>query len=188
MAFSNAFFILGVVTVAINMALPAMAAVYTVGDSSGWAIGVDYGTWASSLTFRVGDTIVFNYGAGHTVDEVKESDYKSCTTGNSLSTDSSGATSIPLKTAGTHYFICAIPGHCGGGMKLSVNVKAGKASAPSASPTPSSAKGSPSDDTPATTTATPSTTRSNTSSGSRVSPIVGVLVVSWICQFVVRLV
>jgi len=39
---------------------------------------------------------VFNYGAGHTVDEVKESDYKSCSAGNSISTDSSGATTIAL--------------------------------------------------------------------------------------------
>ena len=72
--------------------------------------------------------IVFNYGAGHTVDEVSESDYKSCTLGNSISSDSSGTTSIALKTAGSHYFICAIPGHCAGGMKLSVNVGAAASS------------------------------------------------------------
>lgn len=31
---------------------------------------------------------------------------------------------ITLKTAGTHYFICGIPGHCSGipGMKLAVTV------------------------------------------------------------------
>ncbi|CAF2139534.1 unnamed protein product [Brassica rapa subsp. narinosa] len=46
--------------------------------------------------------IVFNFGAGHTVDE--------------------RSTSISLKTADSHYFICAIPGHCAGRMKLSVNV------------------------------------------------------------------
>ncbi|RID74937.1 hypothetical protein BRARA_B02012 [Brassica rapa] len=55
--------------------------------------------------------IVFNFGAGHTVDEVSESDYKSCTLGNSISSDTD-----------SHYFICAIPGHCAGRMKLSVNV------------------------------------------------------------------
>jgi len=38
--------------------------------------------------------IVFNYGVGHTVDEVKESDYKSCIIGYSIS---SGATTTPLK-------------------------------------------------------------------------------------------
>ncbi|KAL6578370.1 hypothetical protein OROMI_010698 [Orobanche minor] len=100
------------------------AAVYTVGDSSGWAMGADYTTWPTHKTFTVGDTLAFNYAPGHTVDEVSAKDYKSCTTGNSITTDSSGATSIGLKTAGTHYFICGVPGHCSGGMKLAVTVAA----------------------------------------------------------------
>ncbi|KAI9106444.1 hypothetical protein K1719_021972 [Acacia pycnantha] len=181
MALSNV--LIPCVLLAINMAVPALAKVYTVGDSSGWAIGADYGTWASGKTFQVGDSLVFNYGAGHTVDEVKESDYKSCTTGNSISTDSSGATTITLKTAGTHYFICAVPGHCSGGMKLSVDVKAGKASAPST--TPSSGKGSPAGDTPTTTT-TPSTAHS-TSSAAGLSPVVAMLTVSWVSCGVLHL-
>lgn len=71
---------------------------------------------------------VFNYPLGHTVDEVSANDYKTCTTGNAIASDSSGATSVLLKTAGPHYFICGVPGHCGGGMKLSVNVVAAAAS------------------------------------------------------------
>jgi len=130
---------------------------------------------------------VFNYGVGwHTVDEVRESDYKSCITINSISTDGSGATTIPLKEVGTHYFICAVPGHCIAGMKLSVDVKASSASAaPSA--TPLSGKSSPSNGTIDTTTTTPSTTTITTptmqhaSSTSSVSPIgalffVGILI------------
>uniref|UniRef100_A0A803MEC4 Phytocyanin domain-containing protein n=1 Tax=Chenopodium quinoa TaxID=63459 RepID=A0A803MEC4_CHEQI len=35
----------------------SLATVYTVGDSSGWTIGVDYGTWAASKTFVVGDSL-----------------------------------------------------------------------------------------------------------------------------------
>ncbi|GER40256.1 cupredoxin superfamily protein [Striga asiatica] len=101
------------------------AAVYTVGDSTGWASGADYTTWTSDKAFAVGDTLVFNYSPGHTVDEVSQADFQSCTTGNSITTDSSGATKITLKTAGTHYFICAIPGHCAGGMRLAVPVAAG---------------------------------------------------------------
>ncbi|PQQ14333.1 blue copper protein [Prunus yedoensis var. nudiflora] len=99
-----------------------LATVYTVGDSSGWTSGVDYSTWTSGKTFAVGDSLAFNYGSGHTVDEVSGSDYKTCTVGNSITSDSSGATTIPLKAAGTRYFICAVVGHCGMGMKLSVNV------------------------------------------------------------------
>ncbi|PKI45581.1 hypothetical protein CRG98_033897 [Punica granatum] len=102
------------------LGVPSMATVYTVGDTAGWAMGTDYTTWTKGKTFAVGDSLAFNYGGGHTVDEVSQSDYSSCTTGNSISSDSSGSTTIPLKTAGTHYFICGSMGHCAGGMKLAV--------------------------------------------------------------------
>ncbi|XP_015932894.1 blue copper protein [Arachis duranensis] len=190
---------------AMNTVLPTLAKVYTVGESIGWAIGADYSTWASDKTFHVGDKLVFNYGAGHTVDEVKENDYKSCTTGNSLTSDSSGATTIILKTAGTHYFICAAPAHCMGGMQLAVTVKAAKKAAsptPAPAPVPSKAKDSSSDTkgtpkastTPATaptrsTTSTP--TKSGSSKGdismapSLFSPTFAlVLIVSWISYYV----
>ena len=136
---------------------------------------------------------VFNYGVGHTVDEVKESDYESCVTRNSISTDNSGATVIPLKEAGNHYFICVVPAHCTSGMKLSVKVQNSSSSAfaaPSATPSPSpSGKGSSSDGTPAaTTTITPSTSTTTTtptmqsaSSSTCISPVVALFfTVSWI--------
>ncbi|KAL5992568.1 hypothetical protein ACLOJK_013487 [Asimina triloba] len=126
----------------------ASATVYTVGDTAGWAMGADYSTWTTGKTFAVGDSLVFNYPGGHTVDEVKESDYSGCTTGNSISSDSSGATTIQLKSAGKRYFICAVPGHCSGGMKLAVTVAAASAASPSATPT--------------TPTTTPSTTPAGT--------------------------
>ncbi|KAG6409195.1 hypothetical protein SASPL_132229 [Salvia splendens] len=123
------------------------AMVYTVGDTSGWSMGSDYTNWATDKTFKVGDTLVFNYASGHTLDEVSKSDYESCTTGNSITSDSSGATSITLKAAGTHYYICGIPGHCSGGMKLAVTAAA-------ATPTEGGSKAAPS----GTTTSPPSTT------------------------------
>ncbi|WVY90264.1 hypothetical protein V8G54_035778 [Vigna mungo] len=125
------------VCLALNMVMPTLAATHTVGDTSGWAIGGDYSTWASGLKFRVGDSL-----------------------------DSSGATTITLKTAGTHYFICAAPGHCQGGMKLAVKVKAKKVSDSAAAPSP--AKDSPpsdsdnTKDTPTTSTTTSSTTPTST--------------------------
>lgn len=109
--------------------------------------------------------IAFTYGGLHTVDEVSESDYKSCTTGNSISSDSSGATTITLKTAGKHYFICATPGHCSQGMKLAVTVQAGKkapAPTPEAAPPSSTTPTTPSDATPPTTTTPTSTSPSTT--------------------------
>ncbi|XP_060198966.1 blue copper protein-like [Lycium barbarum] len=104
--------------------VPSLATVHTVGDSAGWALSGNYATWAKGKTFKVGDSLVFKYPSGHTVDEVSSSDYESCTSGNSISSDSSGSTTIPLKTAGPHYFICGVTGHCSGGMKLSVTVAA----------------------------------------------------------------
>uniref|UniRef100_A0A803NMF9 Phytocyanin domain-containing protein n=1 Tax=Cannabis sativa TaxID=3483 RepID=A0A803NMF9_CANSA len=81
------------------MVMPiSSATVYTVGDTSGWAMGVDYTTWTSDKTFLVGDSLVFNYGSSHTVDEVSSSDYSSCTVGNAITSDNTGTTTISLKT------------------------------------------------------------------------------------------
>ncbi|KAJ8555595.1 hypothetical protein K7X08_013091 [Anisodus acutangulus] len=141
--------------------VPTLATVHTVGDSAGWALSVNYGTWAKGKTFNVGDSIVFNYPSGHTVDEVSSSDYEACTTGNSIISDSSGATTIPLKTAGTHYFICGVMGHCSGGMKLSVAVAAaggggGGGSTTTPSPGSTTSTTNPKPDTTTTTTSHPS--------------------------------
>lgn len=43
--------------VVICLAVRSLATVYTVGDTSGWAIGVDYGTWTASKKFVVGDSL-----------------------------------------------------------------------------------------------------------------------------------
>ncbi|KAJ7958967.1 blue copper protein-like [Quillaja saponaria] len=174
--------ILGLILV-VNLVIPSLATVYTVGDSSGWATGVDYSTWTSGKTFVGGDSLVFNYGGtGHTVDEVTSNDYKTCTIGNSLSTDSSGTTTIALKTAGSHYYICGVIGHCGNGMKLTVNVKtAGTSSAPTG--TPSSDKGSSATTNITTTTETPSSTVSDNSSGATLFPVVAMLIVTWVSLF-----
>ncbi|CAN6239360.1 unnamed protein product [Urochloa humidicola] len=112
----------------------AAASSYTVGDGSGWTTGVDYTSWAASKNFKVGDSLVFNYAKGlHTVAEVSAAEYMACTASNPLGSDSSGATTVTLKSPGTHYFVCSITGHCGAGMKLAVTV--GGSSSP-ASPTP----------------------------------------------------
>nr|XP_043608798.1 blue copper protein-like [Erigeron canadensis] len=98
------------------------AKVYTVGDSAGWALSIDYATWASDKTFKVGDKLVFNYDSSHTVDLVSSSDYTTCAIGNSIASYNSGTTTILLNTTGSHYFICGIMGHCSGGMKLTIDV------------------------------------------------------------------
>ncbi|CAN4122331.1 unnamed protein product [Withania somnifera] len=141
--------------------VPSLATVHTVGDSGGWGLGVNYGSWASAKTFNVGDSLVFNYPSGHTVDEVSSGDYNACSTSNSITSDSSGATTIPLKTAGTHYFICSVVSHCSGGMKLSVTVAAaggggGGSTTPSTGTTTPTTNPKPDSTTTATTTTHPS--------------------------------
>ncbi|KAK9165772.1 hypothetical protein Scep_000963 [Stephania cephalantha] len=135
---------------------------YTVGDTNGWATNYDYSTWTSGKTFAVGDSLVFNFAGGHTVDEVSESDYSTCTVGNAIASTSAGPASVALKTPGKHYFICGVIGHCGSGMKLAVTVS-GSAPAPTGTTTPSgtssggaAAGGVGSGD--GTTTTTPATT------------------------------
>ncbi|OVA20895.1 Plastocyanin-like [Macleaya cordata] len=155
--------------------MPSLATDYTVGDSTGWTTNMDYSTWTSGKTFAVGDTLVFNYGGGHTVDEVSASDYSSCAVGNSLTTDSSGATSITLKTPGTHYFICGVPGHCGNGMKLAVTVGGGGAAAGGGTATTPTTPTGTSTNTPTTT---PRTTINNNSSSSTISPSITMLLIT----------
>ncbi|KAK8647187.1 hypothetical protein V6N13_120937 [Hibiscus sabdariffa] len=123
--------------------VPSLATVYTVGDTSGWTTGVDYSTWTQGKTFRVGDILV---------DEVSSSDYSTCTVGNAIRSDNSGATTVTLKTAGTVYFICGATGHCANGMKLAVKVESGSSATTTTTTTTttnpnvmsSSPKGSPS--------------------------------------------
>ncbi|XWS14959.1 hypothetical protein CRYUN_Cryun35bG0053100 [Craigia yunnanensis] len=113
-------------------------AVFTVGEYRGWILGVDYNAWTKAKNFKVGDNLVFDYPSGHTVDEVFENDYNTCTTGHPITSDNSGSTTIPLLTAGPHYFMSGVVGDCAKGMKLLVNVKAESTTLPSATNTASS--------------------------------------------------
>ncbi|OEL28986.1 hypothetical protein BAE44_0009996 [Dichanthelium oligosanthes] len=139
-----------------------------VGDSSGWSSGVDYTTWAKDKIFHVGDNLVFQYSAAHTVAEVSSADYSACSASNSLQSYSDQNTKIALAAPGTRYFICGTPGHCGNGMKLAVTVSAAAATAPASSPATPAAPGAadtpPETTTPSTSTPAAPTTRSTSSS------------------------
>ncbi|XVF36652.1 hypothetical protein REPUB_Repub19eG0075600 [Reevesia pubescens] len=113
------------------MVVPTLQyAVFTVGEQYGWIPGYDYNEWAETKSFKVDDRLVFDYPSGHTVDEVFENDYKTCTAGHPISSDNSGSTMIPLLTAGPHYFMSGVVGDCAQGMKLLVNVTADPQSNP----------------------------------------------------------
>ncbi|PVH66729.1 hypothetical protein PAHAL_1G330900 [Panicum hallii] len=179
--------IAGLVLLAAAAVSPAYATDHVVGDASGWTSGVDYTTWTKGKTFSVGDNLVFQYSAMHTVAEVSSADYSACSASNSLQSYSDQNTKIPLTAPGTRYFICGTPGHCSGGMKLAVTVSAAAATAPAAS-SPPATPGTPGDDddtppatttpsasTPPATTAAP-TTRSTSTSAAGEDPLaIGVL-------------
>lgn len=94
------------------------------------------------------------------MDEVSAADYAACSSSNALSTDSAGSTTVTLKTAGKHYFICGVAGHCSSGMKLVVDV-AKAVAAPAPAPAPDASA----DTTPDTPDITPSTKTPSSSGG-----------------------
>ncbi|KAK3193787.1 hypothetical protein Dsin_025097 [Dipteronia sinensis] len=101
----------------------SMAAVYTVGDSTGWTIGPDYEKWANSKKFHNGDTLVFNYNSKiHNVMQMRQQDYNSCTTSSPIAVYTSGSDRITLKGSTHYYFICGFPGHCQSGQKVNIDI------------------------------------------------------------------
>jgi hypothetical protein len=153
------------------LAFPSVFATdFTVGDAKGWDLGVDYTTWPSGKTFKVGDNLVFKYGSTHQVDEVSESDYKSCSSSSPIKNYNDGDSKVALTKAGKQYFICPTAGHCAGGMKLEINVVAASTTpTPSGTPPPTKTpSGTPSKTPP--TTDTPSTPSSGTNTTSPPPP------------------
>ncbi|CAK9310398.1 unnamed protein product [Citrullus colocynthis] len=122
----------------------AAQTVHTVGDSAGWRIPPNgaafYGNWATGKTFRVGDSLVFNFATG--LDEltrVSKRSFDLCSDddeiGDSIET---GPATILLSSPGEYYFISSEDRHCQQGQKLAINVIA----APGA-PTPPSSNAPP---------------------------------------------
>ncbi|GJZ04829.1 cucumber peeling cupredoxin-like protein [Tanacetum coccineum] len=146
---------------------------HVVGDSIGWTIPTNgagaYTTWAASQTFRVNDTLFFNFTTGaHNVQEVSQSAYGPCTVANPISTETNGPATITLRTAGNHYYICAFGTHCQAGQKVTVNVVGGSTPTPPASTSPAPAGSPPS--TPDATTSPPPPSPSSASTLTAVVP------------------
>ncbi|KAH7576336.1 hypothetical protein ACOSP7_003420 [Xanthoceras sorbifolium] len=95
------------------------AAVFTVGDTSGWSFNVQ--SWTDGKKFKAGDTLIFNYDRSfHNVAVVGVNEYKSCTSSPSSKTYSSGRDRIKL-SKGKNYFICSVPTHCNSGLNIAVD-------------------------------------------------------------------
>ncbi|OWM79841.1 uclacyanin 1-like [Punica granatum] len=104
------------------------------GPNGGWDTSSDLKSWASSNTFAVGDSLVFQYLANHDVTEVPKVDYDSCQAANPIGTYTGGSTVISLTSPGKRYFICAQSGHCDQGMKLETDTTTASSSPPPESP------------------------------------------------------
>uniref|UniRef100_A0A803Q2B7 Phytocyanin domain-containing protein n=2 Tax=Cannabis sativa TaxID=3483 RepID=A0A803Q2B7_CANSA len=118
-------FVVRVLAVLVLVLKLSMAAVYKVGDSSGWTtIGnVDYKLWSATKNFQVGDIIKFEYNAQfHNVMRVTHAMYKTCNASLPLETYTTGNDSITITTQGHHFYMCGVPGHCQGGQKVDINV------------------------------------------------------------------
>ncbi|CAA7037944.1 unnamed protein product [Microthlaspi erraticum] len=98
--------------------------VHKVGDSKGWTMmGADYEAWASSRTFKVGDSLVFEYdNEYHDVTEVTPNDFELCEPSSPLATYRTGSDTVSLTKPGIRNFICGTPGHCKIGQKLQILV------------------------------------------------------------------
>ncbi|OVA05527.1 Plastocyanin-like [Macleaya cordata] len=136
-------FLLAMTGAAMN-ATSILAVIYDVGDYSGWTFHVDddgYKSWTTSKIFHVGDILRFKYDPQyHNVMQVIYPDYISCNTTRPLATYTTGNDFITIKKGGHSYFICGVPGHCGGGgMKLHIHVSPMEPApaAPTIAPTPS---------------------------------------------------
>ncbi|MQM08063.1 hypothetical protein Taro_040918 [Colocasia esculenta] len=137
---------------------------FKVGGDEGWRQpdpkNTDmYALWAGRTSFRVGDSIYFEYG-NDSVLLVDKRGYYHCNTTNVTAAFHDGRTVFNLDKPGLLYFISGEPGHCKNGQRLIVDVTAPAPShhrpsppplpapatpavhAPSQSPLPSAAAGS----------------------------------------------
>ncbi|XWS70714.1 hypothetical protein CRYUN_Cryun03dG0071200 [Craigia yunnanensis] len=132
---------------------------YVVGDALGWVVPPGpavYSTWAANKTFRVGDTLVFNFANGaHDVARVTKANFDACNASSPLLLLSNSPANVIINETGDHYFLCAIPGHCSAGQKLGINVSA---AASSPAPQPSTLAPQPSSPAPQSTTPPPAST------------------------------
>ncbi|CAN6199498.1 unnamed protein product [Urochloa humidicola] len=126
----------------------ASAAVYEVGDKTGWTVmgNPNYAAWAASKTFHKNDVVVFTYNKQfHNVMAVSKADYKNCDASKPIATWSTGNDSVVLNTTGHHYFLCGYTGHCAAGQKVDIRVASSSAaSSPTPAPAPSGGGSNPS--------------------------------------------
>ncbi|KAM0039546.1 putative Phytocyanin domain, cupredoxin [Helianthus debilis subsp. tardiflorus] len=167
----NMLLFVGCVVMLLMLSTQGSAEQFIVGGKQGWEQSTDFDTWASAQTFKVGDTIVFNYSPMHSVAELgSEDEYKKCDVGSATNSMSDGNSVVKLTKVGTRYFACGTAGHCDQGMKVKITTVSASSSGSSPS-TPSSSGSSPS--TPSSSGSSPSTPTSTSTSTSGVICVSG---------------
>jgi plastocyanin len=121
----------------------ALGASYTVGAPRGsWDTQTNYAQWTSNLKFHAGDQVLFRYSrAAHNVVEVSKADYDACSASSPVASFQTGNDIVPLTAGGSRYFICGVPGHCDGGMKVRIDVEEATPSGSTGAPSPLSPRG-----------------------------------------------
>ncbi|XP_039014994.1 mavicyanin-like [Hibiscus syriacus] len=117
----------------------AVSEVYNVGDENGWNSEVDYASWTAKYNFTVGDILEFKYNKGqHNAFEVTESTYRTCESSSGvLAKYESGEDKVKLNESKKYWFVCNVTGHCLGGMRFGIQVKAGHNTTTNSEPVPS---------------------------------------------------
>jgi len=85
-----------------------------------WARGMS----PVQLCVTPGTSVTFDWTSGHNMEEVSEDSYESCTGFAKTSPEAGPATWLAPSEPSVNYFACGVPGHCSGGMKAMIEVKA----------------------------------------------------------------
>eukprot|EP00249_Psilotum_nudum_P036127 c6392_g1_i1 orf=262-1131(+) len=133
------------------------AILHKVGNAYGWTHEIaDYGEWASTKHFEVGDSLLFSYDPKiHSVVQVSREDYETCHNEMPLYTHEDGNLVVNLTHECTYYFISGSRRHCLNGMKLGLRALA-STTGPTPTSTASTSAPSPASPSPAPTTTSPS--------------------------------
>ncbi|XP_060171223.1 umecyanin-like [Lycium barbarum] len=127
--------VVGALAIATLLQVTTAQTVHVVGEDTAWTIPVSgsvvYTTWASKNTFKVGDTLVFNFATSrHDVQEVAKASFEECNTKNVIGKSiTTGPANVTLESPGEHYYICTVGKHCLAGQKLAITVS-GTSNAP----------------------------------------------------------
>ncbi|XP_059287366.1 cucumber peeling cupredoxin-like isoform X1 [Lycium ferocissimum] len=135
--------VFGALFVAILLQVTTAQTVHVVGEDTAWIIPLNgptaYESWASDRTFKVGDTLVFNFNAlNHGVQEVSRASFEGCNMDNAIGEALMTSPANFTLTPGEHYYICTDIKHCEAGQRLAITV-AGTDTPEASDPTSSTA-------------------------------------------------